>query len=184
VADEFASLVSHEAEQMQVGSGLDAGVQVGPMVSRRQRDHVVAQIEDAQRRGAKVLTGGQTSENGHFLTPTVLDDVTHEMDVATIETFGPVASIIRVDDDDEAVRLANDSPFGLGAIVFGGDEVKAEALARRLDAGMVGVNRGVGGANGTPWVGARQSGYGYHKSVAGHRQFTQIRVLSRRAKDA
>ncbi len=76
--------------------------------------------------------------------------------------------------------MANDTPFGLGAVVFGGDPARTESAARRLTAGMIGINRGIGGAAGTPWVGARQSGYGYHKGVAGHRQFTQVRVISRR----
>ena len=74
--------------------------------------------------------------------------------------------------------MANDSPFGLGASVFGGDATRAAAVARRLKAGMIGVNKGCGGASGTPWVGARQSGYGYHGSPEGHRQFAQVCVVS------
>ena len=85
----------------------------------------------------------------------------------------------RVSTPDDAVRLANDTPFGLGAVVFGADDEETERVARRLKAGMVGINRSVGGVRGTPWVGARQSGYGFHKSKDGHRQFTQTRVLTR-----
>jgi len=181
IADEFSTALVAEARALQVGSGLDPETQIGPMVSRRQRDHVVKQVESAIGQGAQLLIGGTLSEVGHFMTPAVIDHVDHTMSLATAETFGPVASIIRVPNHEEAVRLANDTPFGLGAVVFGGDITAAESLARRLDAGMVGVNRGVGGASGTPWVGARQSGYGYHKSVAGHRQFAQVRVLSRKA---
>lgn len=94
------------------------------------------------------------------------------------ETFGPVACVMRFGSDDEAVRLANDTPFGLGAVVFG-DEDHAAEVARQLDAGMIGVNKGCGGASGSPWVGAKESGYGFHSSRDGHRQFTQTRVVSR-----
>ena len=110
--------------------------------------------------------------------PTVLAHVDHEMAIATEETFGPVACVTVVKDDDEAVRLANDTPYGLGAVVFGGDEVHAAAVARRLTAGMIGINKSCGGARGTPWVGARQSGYLFHGSKDGHRNFTQTRVVS------
>jgi acyl-CoA reductase-like NAD-dependent aldehyde dehydrogenase len=113
------------------------------------------------------------------VTPTVLSGVTEDMDIGTVETFGPVACVTRVTSIDEAVKRANDTPFGLGAVVFGGDEERAEAVARRLTAGMIGVNRSAGGLAGTPWVGARESGFGFHKSRDGHRQFAQTRVLTR-----
>jgi acyl-CoA reductase-like NAD-dependent aldehyde dehydrogenase len=80
--------------------------------------------------------------------------------------------------DDEAVRLANDSPYGLGAAVFG-ERAHAERVGRALTAGMIGINQGCGGASGTPWVGARHSGYGFHSGKAGHRQFAQVRAVSR-----
>jgi acyl-CoA reductase-like NAD-dependent aldehyde dehydrogenase len=110
--------------------------------------------------------------------PTVLAGVRHDMAVMREETFGPVACIMRVRDEQEAVELANDTPFGLGAAVFSGSEERARRLARRLTAGMIGINRGCGGAPGTPWVGARQSGYGHHSGPSGHRQFAQPRVVS------
>ena len=100
------------------------------------------------------------------------------MDIGRVETFGPVACVTRVSSVDEAVNRANDTHFGLGAVVFGGDGEGTTAVARRLTAGMIGVNRSAGGAAGTPWVGARESGFGFHKSKDGHRQFTQTRVLT------
>ena len=111
--------------------------------------------------------------------PTVLRGVTHDMAIANDETFGPVACVIEVEDDAEAVRLANASPFGLGAVVFGPQEA-AEAAARKLKAGMIGVNKSCGGAEGTPWVGAQESGYGFHGGKEGHRQFAQVRLVSTR----
>ena len=100
------------------------------------------------------------------------------MAIMVEETFGPVACLMRVKDADEAVELANDTPYGLGACVYGKDEARARDVARRLTAGMIGINKGCGGASGTPWVGAQQSGYGYHSGRDGHRQFAQVRVVS------
>jgi succinate-semialdehyde dehydrogenase/glutarate-semialdehyde dehydrogenase len=177
-ADEFTAQLIAAAEEMTVGNGMDKGVQIGPMINARQRDHVLAQIDDAVQKGATIAWGGK-GHHDNFVMPTVLRGVTHEMNIGREETFGPVACIVEVDSDDEAVRLANDTPFGLGATVFGPDE-KAAQVARQLTAGMVGINKSCGGASGTPWVGSRQSGYGFHSGREGHRHFAQLRILTRR----
>jgi acyl-CoA reductase-like NAD-dependent aldehyde dehydrogenase len=177
VADDFERALTAVAGAMTPGDGLE-GADVGPMVNAGQRDHVLAQIDAAVAAGANVLTGAE-GHHGNFVTPTVLTGVTAEMDIGHVETFGPVACVTRVSSVDEAVEAANDTRFGLGAVVFGGDEERTAAVARRLTAGMIGVNRAAGGALGTPWVGARESGFGFHKSKDGHRQFTQTRVLTR-----
>ncbi len=176
VADEFEFALKDIASAMTQGDGME-NPDVGPMVNARQRDHVLAQVDAAVAAGATVLAGGE-GHRDNFIVPTVLANVTEEMDIASTETFGPVACVTRVDSVDEAVDRANDTHFGLGAVVFGGDD--ATGVARRLTAGMIGVNRAAGGAVGTPWVGARQSGFGFHKSPDGHKQFTQTRVLTRR----
>ena len=180
VADRFVDLLVAETQKLPVGSGLDKSTRVGPMVSAQQRDHVLRQIDRAVAMGARVAHGG-SGHHGNFVMPTVLVDVRPDMPIAQEETFGPVACITSVDGEDEAVRLANDTPYGLGAVVFGGPD-RAAKVARRLNAGMIGVNQSVGGAKGTPWVGARESGYGFHSGVEGHRQFCQVRVLSQSAK--
>jgi acyl-CoA reductase-like NAD-dependent aldehyde dehydrogenase len=177
IADAFEGALAELAHAMSVGNGLE-GAEVGPMVNARQRDHVLAQIDAAVAAGASVLAGGE-GHHDNFVQPTVLTEVTEEMEISTVETFGPVACVTRVASVDEAVERANDTPFGLGAVVFGEDSKRTEAVARRLTAGMVGVNRAVGGVPGTPWVGAKESGFGFHKSKDGHRQFAQTRVLTR-----
>jgi acyl-CoA reductase-like NAD-dependent aldehyde dehydrogenase len=177
IADAFEGALAELAHAMSVGNGLE-GAEVGPMVNARQRDHVLAQIDAAVAAGASVLAGGE-GHHDNFVQPTVLTEVTEEMEIGTVETFGPVACVTRVASVDEAVERANDTPFGLGAVVFGEDSERTEAVARRLTAGMVGVNRAVGGVPGTPWVGAKESGFGFHKSKDGHRQFAQTRVLTR-----
>ena len=178
VADEFENALAGIASAMKVGPGID-GPDVGPMVNARQRSHVLRQLEAAVASGARVLAGGE-GHHDNFVTPTVLTEVTDDMDIAREETFGPVACVTRVKSVDEAIERANATEYGLGAVVYGGDEERAAQVARKLTAGMIGVNRAVSAAApGTPWVGARQSGFGFHKSKDGHRQFTQTRVVTR-----
>lgn len=177
VADEFLELVTKEAEKIIPGNGLDKETTLGPMVNSRQREHVIDQLREAVMAGATVMAGG-VCHGDPFIMPTVLANVPEEASVSREETFGPVICVNRVSSDDEAVEKANATPFGLGAVVFGRDLDRAGAVARRLTAGMIGVNRACGGAQGTPWVGAQESGYGFHKGRDGHRQFTQTRVVS------
>jgi acyl-CoA reductase-like NAD-dependent aldehyde dehydrogenase len=178
VAEPFIDLVCRKTRELTQGPGTEPGIQIGPMISARQKEAVLRQVAAAKAAGARVVVGDEPAP-GNFVRPAVVVDVNHSMDLMREETFGPVACIVPVQDADEAVRLANDSPYGLGAAVFGADVANAERVARRIRAGMVGVNRGCGGAKGSPWVGARQSGYGFHSGRAGHRQFAQVRVVSR-----
>lgn len=179
LADELVELLITETEKMPVGSGMEPSTQIGPMINAKQRDHVLGQIDEALSRGAVLAYGGK----GHhdlFVMPTVLRKVTHDMAIARQETFGPVACIFEVSGTEEAIALANDTPFGLGASVWGKDDASTLAVARRIRAGMVGVNKSCGGVAGTPWVGIKESGYGFHSSVEGHRQFTQPQVITRK----
>lgn len=172
----FVAKLAEQAKAFTIGPCDDERAVIGPMIHAKQKDHVTVQITDAVAKGAKVVFGNEPRDGG-FVSPTVLDGVTHGMDIMTTETFGPVACVMAVDSVDEAVQLANDSEYGLGAAVFGAESI-ARAAARRLTAGMIGVNRGMGGAPGSPWVGARQSGIGYHAGPMGHRQFCQVRVVT------
>jgi succinate-semialdehyde dehydrogenase/glutarate-semialdehyde dehydrogenase len=182
-ADEFVEHLCQAVSEMTIGNGMDESTFLGPMINSRQRDHVMKQVKAAVDQGATIAFGGEflekppENEVSSFLKPTVLRGVTHEMAIAHDETFGPVACVIEVDDAQHALRLANDTKFGLGATVFGPEEA-ALAIGRQLKAGMIGVNKGCGGAAGTPWVGAQESGYGFHGGVDGHRQFAQVRVVS------
>jgi succinate-semialdehyde dehydrogenase/glutarate-semialdehyde dehydrogenase len=177
VFDEFQERLAAEAEGLVIGDGLADGTSVGPMVNDTQRLHVLEQIDEALAGGARSITGDD-HDQAPFIKPTVLANVDEDLCIAKDETFGPVVCLTPVDSDDEAVAKANATPFGLGAVVFGGDPQRANKVGRRLSAGMIGINRGCGGIKGTPWVGAAESGYGFHKGRDGHRQFTQARVLS------
>jgi acyl-CoA reductase-like NAD-dependent aldehyde dehydrogenase len=178
IADRFETLLVEATASMKQGDGLDEGVKVGPMVNARQRDHVLTQLEAAVSKGAEVLAG-RSGHHDNFVTPTVLTGVTEGMSIATEETFGPVACVTRVESEDEAIRKSNATHFGLGAVVFGEDDKRTARVARQLTAGMIGINKAAGGAMGTPWVDALQSGFGFHKSKDGHRQFTQTRVVTK-----
>lgn len=174
--EQFVAKLAEQAESFTVGPCDDEQAAIGPMIHAKQKSHVAAQVDEAIAKGAKVVHGNEPRD-GAFISPTVLDHVTHDMDIMKTETFGPVACVMPVDSVDQAVELANDSEYGLGAAVFG-EESLAQSVARRMTAGMVGVNQGIGGAPGMPWVGARQSGYGFHAGPMGHRQFCQVRVVS------
>jgi acyl-CoA reductase-like NAD-dependent aldehyde dehydrogenase len=175
VADEFERRLGRLSAEVTVGDPL-ADPDIGPMISQRQLDHVTGQLRDAVDKGARVVLGS-IAPDGLYLQPIVLADVTDTMEIAQEETFGPVACVTRFDDVEAVVASVNSAPYGLGAVVFGTDD-EAEQLGRQLNAGMIGINRGVFGAPGTPWVGAKESGYGFHGSPDGHRQFTQTRVLT------
>ena len=156
---------------------LAQAVETGPMINERQRNHVIRQIDEAVAEGARVLVGGEHPPR--YVKPTVLTDVTDQMDIMQAETFGPVACISRFNDIDDVVARANDNVYALGAAVYGKDEDRAIEVARQLTAGMTGINKSCFAGGDTPWVGAKQSGYGFHGSAAGHRQFTQVRLVTR-----
>ena len=131
-----------KTKQLRVGNGMDPQTDVGPMIHERQLRNVEAHVEDARARGARVLAGGsRLPELGpNFYAPTVLADVTHEMHIMREETFGPVLPVMPFDTDDEAIRLANDSDYGLAASVWTRDRARGRSLARRIQAGTVMVN--------------------------------------------
>jgi acyl-CoA reductase-like NAD-dependent aldehyde dehydrogenase len=144
------------------------------------------QVADAVQKGARVLTGGETRQpaggdghGGRFYEPTLIVDVDHSMKVMTEETFGPVLPVMKVRDADEAVRLANDSPYGLGASLFTRDTRRGEALARRVDAGAVNVNDAL--INYTvlelPMGGRKESGLGQRHGAAGIRKYCASQAM-------
>ena len=174
IADEFEQKVVALASRYQVGAWDQNNVNIGPIVNHKQHQSVIAQLKDAEKKGARFLLGKADYEPP-FIQPTVVADITADMSLERDETFGPIVAISRYSQLSEAVERANASPYGLGATVFGG--AGAAAVAQQMEAGMVGVNQGAGGAG--PWVGAKQSGFGFHGTAAGHQQFAQVRVISK-----
>lgn len=176
VLKEFEEKVVEYARGYKLGQWDDPEANIGPIINKKQRDSILKQIEDAKDKGAKVLLGGENHPDG-FITPTVLTNITDDMLIFKNETFGPIVAITSFEDVNEAIKRANSSDFALGASIFGYKDV--DILSQELDAGMLGINQGSGSIGDTPWVGAKKSGYGYHGSPDGHRQFTQPKVISR-----
>lgn len=173
IADEFEEKVVALARRYQAGAWDQSHANIGPIVNPAQHAKVLAHLQDAKAKGANFLLGDAHYELP-FIQPTVVSNMRADMLLERDETFGPVVAISRFSHISNAIERANDSPYGLGAVVFGG--AGAADVAEQMEAGMVGINQGAGGIG--PWVGAKQSGIGFHGSAAGHRQFSQVRVIS------
>ncbi len=183
VADRFIDGVVREAGRLDVGNPLEWTTAIGPMVSKEQYDIVCELVDDAIASGAKRLCGGPREVpdfSGHFIAPTVLTDVTHDMRIMREEIFGPVLPIMTVDSEQEAIDLANDSRFGLGASVWTLDRDKGERMARQIQSGMVWINDHsyTHGACQCSWGGVKESGLGRSHSKFGFYECTNIKLVS------
>ncbi len=181
IAPAFTRRVAELIRGLRVGDPRDEATDIGPMVSERQRQLVLDQLADARARGAEVVVEGKARGPGSFLEPSVLTNITPEMAIACNETFGPVVAIQEIDSPQQAIELANATDYGLGASIWGAPGPELDALADQIEAGMVGINRGLSAAAGAPWVGWKLSGLGHTRSVSGLRQFLQPTTRSWRA---
>jgi len=181
VADRFVAGVAREAQQLRLGDPLVWETEIGPMTSADQYETVIELVDDAIAAGATKLCGGATEVPGlpgKFIAPVVLTDVTHEMRIMREEIFGPVLPIVVVDSEQEAIELANDSEFGLGASVWTEDRARGERIARRLESGMVWINDH-SFSHGTcqcAWGGVKDSGLGRSHSKFGFYECVNIKT--------
>jgi acyl-CoA reductase-like NAD-dependent aldehyde dehydrogenase len=177
VYDEFVERLSARVREVRQGDdGSSFKAEVGAMTTPAQAEIVSDHVEDARGKGARVLTGGRRREGpGEWYEPTVIADADHSMKVMTDETFGPVIPVMKVKDADEAVRLANDSRYGLSASVFAGSSRRGEELARRIEAGAVNVNDVLTNyyALGVPMGGWKESGIGFRHASYGIKKFVR-----------
>ncbi|ABG99836.1 succinate-semialdehyde dehydrogenase (NAD(P)+) (plasmid) [Rhodococcus jostii RHA1] len=179
IADVFSERLAARMADMQVGNGLDEGVQVGPLIDAAGRDKVQTLVDDALGRGAKALTGGAVPAGaGYFYPPTVLTDVSTDSDLMTTEIFGPVAPVVPFDDENEVIRIANDTDWGLVGYVFSQDIDRAFDLSERLEVGMVGVNTGIVSNPAAPFGGVKQSGLGREGGKLGIDEFLEYKYLA------
>jgi succinate-semialdehyde dehydrogenase/glutarate-semialdehyde dehydrogenase len=180
VADEFERRFVEQMASRVVGDPMDAGTDVGPLASAQQRSDIMELVEDAVAKGAVVRCGGTVPDGpGWYYPPTVLTGITPEMRVHTEETFGPVATLYRVNDLDEAIELANGTDFGLGANAWTEDEDERSRFIDELEAGMVFLNGNVTSFPELPFGGVKASGYGRELTAHGIREFCNIKTVWR-----
>ncbi|MBT9497818.1 MAG: NADP-dependent succinate-semialdehyde dehydrogenase [Zoogloea sp.] len=178
VYDEFAAKLAEAVKTFSIGNGLEAGVNVGPLIDDDAVLKVEAHVADALAKGARVLVGGKRHAAGKlFYEPTVLVNVTPDMRVAREETFGPVAPLFRFKTEDEAIQMANDTEFGLAAYFFARDVGRVFRVGEALEYGMVGINTGIISNEVSPFGGIKQSGVGREGSRYGIDEYLEIKYL-------
>jgi succinate-semialdehyde dehydrogenase/glutarate-semialdehyde dehydrogenase len=179
IAEEFTAKLAAHMGSMVVGSGLDPGADVGPLINAAARDNVAALVDDAVDAGARVVVGGTSRDGpGYFYSPTVLADVPPSARVCHEEIFGPVAPIATFSSDLEMIRAANDTEFGLVSYLFTRDVARAVWLSERLEAGMVGLNRGYVSDAGAPFGGIKHSGLGREGGSIGIEEYLNVKYVA------
>ncbi|MBZ0123392.1 MAG: NAD-dependent succinate-semialdehyde dehydrogenase [Roseovarius sp.] len=179
VYDAFAQKLKAAVEKLKMGDGLEEGTQLGPLINNDAIVKVQEHIADARAKGAKVLMGGgdPLQGPGHFLPPTIVTGVTQEMQVATDETFGPMAPLFRFEDEDEVIAMANDTIFGLASYFYARDLSRVTKVAEALEYGIVGVNTGIISTEVAPFGGVKQSGLGREGSHHGIDEFLEMKYI-------
>lgn len=178
IYDEFASRLAQRVQAMKLGYGMDEGTQIGPLIDEAAVAKVEEHLEDAKSGGATVLAGGGRSDlGGTFFLPTVLTDVKPDMMLAREETFGPLAGLIRFEEEDEAIRMANDTEFGLASYFYARDISRIWRVGEALEAGMVGINTGLISTEVAPFGGIKQSGLGREGSHYGLDDYMEVKYL-------
>jgi succinate-semialdehyde dehydrogenase/glutarate-semialdehyde dehydrogenase len=179
VYDAFAEKFAARVAKLKVGNGFDEGVQQGPLITEDAVEKVEHLLKAATAHGAKIALGGKRhSLGGTFFEPTVVRDVTPDMEIANTEIFGPVATLFRFTDDAQAIRIANDTPFGLAAYFYARDVGRVMRVAEALDYGIIGINEGIISTEVAPFGGVKESGIGREGSKYGIEDYLEIKYLA------
>jgi succinate-semialdehyde dehydrogenase/glutarate-semialdehyde dehydrogenase len=178
IYDAFAKRLAAAVKEMKVGNGMEQGTVIGPLIDLKAVEKVEEHVADALKKGAKVVTGGgRHSLGGRFFEPTVLADVTTDMIVTREETFGPVAPLFRFKTEAEAIRMANDTEFGLAAYFYARDIGRVWRVAEALEYGIVGINEGIISTEVAPFGGVKESGIGREGSKYGIEDYLEVKYL-------
>jgi len=178
IADKFTKLFVENTQAEVVGDPLDSKTTVGPLVRDSQRQALAKQVDDARNKGGRVLTGGQmVKRDGFYYEPTIISNVNHEMEVVKEEVFGPAAPVIVVNNEEEAIREANNSEFGLGASIWTNNIERGVRLARQIESGIVSVNEMVKSDPRLPFGGIKKSGIGRELSEFGIKEFVNVKSI-------
>jgi len=179
IYDEFTDKFAAAMEAVKVGPGLEPGVELGPMVNAWAIKDIHRLVDDATSRGSEVVTGGAPLDRvGHYYPPTVLSQVPRSADILREEVFGPVAPVVPFSDDDEAIHAANDTAYGLVSYLYTGNLKRGMAVSERLEAGMIGLNRGLVSDPAAPFGGSKQSGLGREGSHEGMMEYMETKYIA------
>ena len=178
IANEFIEKFVQETEKLKVGDPLSEDTDIGPLVNAKSLENMESLVKEAVNAGAEVIAGGErANRKGYFYRPTIMKNVSPKMRIASEEVFGPVAPIITVNDENEAMKIANDSKYGLGASIWTQDLQKAEKLSRAVESGIVTVNNVVISDPRVPFGGIKNSGFGRELSRHGMLEFVNIKSI-------
>jgi succinate-semialdehyde dehydrogenase/glutarate-semialdehyde dehydrogenase len=178
IAEEFVAKLQHEVSALRLGDPLEAGTQIGPMARIDLRDRLHQQVTDSLAHGSRAVTGCvPLDRDGYFYQPSIIDHVSGGTRAYHEELFGPVATIIRADDENDALRIANETRYGLGASIWSRNVVHAEALSKRINAGCTFINGMVKSDPRLPFGGTRASGYGRELSHYGMHEFVNVQTI-------
>lgn len=178
IAEDFIEQFIKKSSQLKVGDPMSIDTDIGPLSSKDGLETISGIVEDAKAKGAEVLLGGEEMDgNGYFYKPTILTNITPDMRIAKEETFGPVAPITIVENESEAIKMANDSEFGLGASIWTKDLAKADKMSRRIESGIVSVNNVVISDPRIPFGGIKHSGFGRELSRYGMLEFVNLKSV-------
>jgi succinate-semialdehyde dehydrogenase/glutarate-semialdehyde dehydrogenase len=179
VYDAFAAKLKAAVEALKVGNGMEPGVTQGPLINAEAVAKVEEHIADATAKGARIVTGGKRHGNGgNFFEPTILANVPREAVIFTEETFGPVAPLFRFRTEEEAIALANDTPFGLAAYFYARDVGRIFRVAEALESGIIGINEGIISTEVAPFGGVKESGLGREGSKYGIDEYLEVKYLA------
>jgi betaine-aldehyde dehydrogenase len=183
IYDSFLERLAQRAQQIRIGSGDDPTTEMGPLVSGAHMEKVLSYIEIGKQEGARLLCGGHRMtkdglDKGYFVEPTIFVDTTPTMRIVQEEIFGPVLVVQRFTDEADAIRIANDSPYGLAAGVFTNDGAKALRVIKKLRAGITWINTYHNTYNEAPWGGYKQSGIGRGLGTHGYEEFTEVKQIN------